>query len=104
VPSFFERSANRLQERQRRHESELRARFALPVYPTCSRDRRAPGRLDKTEPNRTLKELRNRRDLLLTVPRLGAFSCERQKEAEGRPAALISCNALLGSSHQGPTG
>jgi hypothetical protein len=25
-----------------------------------------------------------------------AFSCERQREAEGRPAALVSCNALLG--------
>jgi hypothetical protein len=25
-----------------------------------------------------------------------AFSCERQGEAEGRPAALVSCNALLG--------
>src|SRR5262245_18580949 len=25
-----------------------------------------------------------------------AFSCERQREADGRPAALVSCNALLG--------
>ena len=35
---------------------------------------------------------------LANVP---AFSCERQREAEGRPAALVSCNALLGG-HASP--
>jgi hypothetical protein len=30
------------------------------------------------------------------MPNVPAFSCERQREAEGRPAALVSCNALLG--------
>jgi hypothetical protein len=29
-------------------------------------------------------------------PNVPAFSCERQREAEGRLAALVSCNALLG--------
>jgi len=33
------------------------------------------------------------RSRLSNVP---AFSCERQREAEGRPQALVSCNALLG--------
>src|SRR5262245_23645976 len=32
---------------------------------------------------------------VLDPPNVPAFSCERQREAEGRPAALVSCNALL---------
>jgi hypothetical protein len=30
------------------------------------------------------------------LPNVPAFSCERQREAEGRPTVLVSCNALLG--------
>src|SRR5262245_35216459 len=34
-------------------------------------------------------------------PNVPAFSCERQREAECRPAALVSCNALLGGRSKG---
>jgi hypothetical protein len=35
--------------------------------------------------------------IVLRPPNVPAFSCERQREAGGRAAALVSCNALLAS-------